>query len=220
MNNPQKPAPLTAEQVAQQRKARWMMFAIVAVFVLPFIVLPLLSSPERVGKTNKGTLIQPHVPLADLALTSADGAPFNVAALETRWSLFYVIPAHCDGDCAAARDHALYAMRQVRLSLDREVDRVQNLVILSQPPDPVLDDLLNKEFGDMKRLQASAPQLQASLLDRVSQSAQPAGHIFLMSPDGYVFMAYPTFVDEHESVLRARDIRSDLKKTLKGDRRS
>jgi len=47
-----------------------------------------------------------------------------------------------------------------------------------------------------------------------------AGSIFLMSPDGYVFMVYPTFVDEQESILRARDIRADLKKSIKGERRS
>jgi len=38
------------------RKGRRMLLAIVAVFVLPFFVLPLVMSPDQMKKTNKGIL--------------------------------------------------------------------------------------------------------------------------------------------------------------------
>lgn len=216
MNESIKPALLTVEQQAQQRKARLMMLAIVAVFVLPFIVLPLFSSPERAGKTNKGMLIQPHIPLAELALIYEQNA-VTESFLEKRWILLYVIPETCDAVCISARNNALYAMRQVRLSLDRSVDRVQQILVHTSELDDPLSALLEKEFSVMKIVQGNRQTLDPVLFSRLPER-HPAGSIFLMSPDGYVFMSYPTFVDEEESVLRARDIRADLKKSIKGDR--
>lgn len=217
MNNPAQPAPLTAEQAAQQRKARFMMLAIVAVFVLPFLVLPLFSSPEQAGKTNKGVLIQPHIPLSELVLTDEQQSPVTESFLEKRWTLLYVVPASCDAVCVSARNNALYAMRQVRLSLDRSMDRVQQLLVFTQNPDDDLAALLQQEFSSMKRARGTQSTLD-SVLNTHLPEAYPAGGIFLMSPDGYMFMVYPTFAEEDESVLRARDIHADLKKTIKGDR--
>ena len=193
------------------------MLGIVAVFVLPFFVLPLFTSPTQVGKTNKGFLIQPHIPVAELALLDAQQQTLVAANLETHWTLLYVVPASCDADCVAARNNALYAMRQVRLSLDRNVDRVQQLLVFTAEPDAELAGLMQREFADMKHAYGTRQTLDSVLYSALPQQ-YPAGNIFLMSPDGYVFMAYPTFVNENESILRARDIRADLKKSIKGER--
>lgn len=210
-------SPLTPQELQQQRKARFIMLAIVAVFVLPFLVLPLFSSPMQMNKTNKGMLIQPHIPLAELLLTDERQQAVTASYLESRWTLLYVVPESCDAMCIAARNHALYAMRQVRLSLDRSVDRVQQLLVFTSEPNSDLSALLQKEFPGMKRVWGNHSTLETVVYSRL-QEQYPAGSIFLMSPDGYVFMAYPTFADEEESVLRARDIRADLKKSIKGDR--
>jgi len=218
MNNPvSSTTPPAAQDLARQRRARLIMLGIVAVFVLPFFVLPLFTSPERVGKTNKGLLIQPHLPLSELALVDEQQQPLLANNLGAHWTLLYVIPETCDVDCVSARNNALYAMRQVRLSLDRNVDRVQQLLVFTANPDADLTGLIQKEFAGMKHARGSRPTLDRAL-NAVLPVRYPAGSIFLMSPDGYVFMAYPTFVDEKESVLRARDIRADLKKSIKGER--
>lgn len=209
--------PLTPQELQQQRKARFIMLAIVAVFVLPFLVLPLFSSPMQMNKTNKGVLIQPHIALSELALTDEQQLLVTAAYLESRWTLLYVMPESCDAICISARNHALYAMRQVRLSLDRNIDRVQTLLVFTAEPDVELSGFVQREFSGMKQVRGNRQVLDA-VLHSHSQGSYPAGEIFLMSPDGYVFMAYPTFADEQESVLRARDIRADLKKSIKGDR--
>jgi cytochrome oxidase Cu insertion factor (SCO1/SenC/PrrC family) len=215
------PDPTTADlatiDVARQKKARLIMLGIVAVFVLPFFILPLLMSPEQVGKTNKGILIRPHVYITELALTEADKTVITAERLYNKWTLVYVVPAECQDSCTAARNNALYAMRQVRLSLDRSVDRVQQILVFTAEPDINLSGLLQKEFASMRQVYGVEKNLQNILLSRADISA-PAGNIYLMSPDGYVFMAYPTFADEKESILRARDIRADLKKSIKGER--
>jgi cytochrome oxidase Cu insertion factor (SCO1/SenC/PrrC family) len=217
MNNPVSSATPSPLNMEQQRRARLIMLGIVAVFVLPFFVLPLITSPERVGKNNKGLLIQPHIPFADLGLVNERHQPMAIVDLGARWTLLYVIPANCDAACVSARNNALYAMRQVRLSLDRDVDRVQQLVVFTAEPDGDLDLLMQQQFANMKRVEGNQQTLEAVLYARLPVK-NPAGSMFLMSPDGYVFMAYPTFVDEKESILRARDIRTDLKKSIKGER--
>lgn len=209
--------PLSEQELRQQRKARFIMLAIVAVFVLPFLVLPLFSSPGQMGKTNKGWLIQPHIPLAELALTDHNQQPVTEAYLEKRWTLLYVIPELCDAVCVSARNNTLYAMRQVRLSLDRDMDRVQPLLVSTGEMDGDLAALVQGEFPTMKQVHGNHQTLE-NVLYSVLPQRYPAGSIFLMSPDGYVFMAYPTFADEKESILRARDMRADLKKSVKGDR--
>lgn len=204
----------TSDQQVQRRKARLTFMAILAVFILPFFIVPLFSSVDEMGRNNKGSLIQPHIPLADLRLEQMQGGTFGVENLQSRWTLLYVIPDDCKEDCVLARNHALYAMRQVRLSMDRQMDRVQQLLVFASTPDATLDALIQQEFSTMLQVRASRDQLISVL----GSQPEPAGRIFLMSPDGYIFMSYPTFIDEQESVLRARDIRSDLKKSLKGDR--
>lgn len=214
MNDALLKTPAHPEVEEQKRKARLTFLAIVAVFVLPFIVMPLFFSLDHVGKNNKGTLIQPHIPFAELRLEQVKGGAFHVEELQSRWTLLYVLPGDCHGACKDARNHALYAMRQVRLSMDRHVDRVQQLLVFTQTPDEELNTLIHQEFSGMLQARGDRDVL-ASLL---TAEGDPAGKIYLMSPDGYIFMSYPTFVDEKESVLRARDIRADLKKSLKGDR--
>jgi cytochrome oxidase Cu insertion factor (SCO1/SenC/PrrC family) len=216
MNN-QVSSPPSEQDIQQQRKARLTMLGIVAVFVLPFLLLPLFTSPQQVGKTNKGFLIQPHIPFGELGLSGPEGQVITQTYLEGKWSLLYVIPESCSADCLVARNNALYAMRQVRLSLDRNVDRVQQLLVFTAEADGDLATLIRQEFSAMKRVHGNRQTLDA-VFHAVLPEQYPAGNIFLMSPDGYVFMAYPTFVDEKESVLRARDIRADLKKSIKGER--
>ena len=42
-----------------------------------------------------------------------------------------------------------------------------------------------------------------------------AGYIYLVDTMGAVFMYYPTYVDEQQSILKGRDLLKDLQKVLK-----
>ncbi len=45
---------------------------------------------------------------------------------------------------------------------------------------------------------------------------KPMGDIFLVSPDGQIFMRYPTHENMDATLEEAENIRVDLKRTLKG----
>ena len=78
------------------------------------------------GRVNAGELIDPARPLPALALPLASGdAQTNPRFLKGKWTFLYVQKGRCDDEC---RKH-LYDTRQVRIALDREMDRVQRVFI-------------------------------------------------------------------------------------------
>jgi len=194
------------------RKGRRMLLAIVAVFVLPFFVLPLIMSPDQMKKTNKGILIQPYVQFTDLQVRDFNNNPVS-AVPDKKWTMLYVVPENCVASCVAARTNALYSMRQVRVSLQRDMDRVQQLLLFTTDPDSELSILLNKEFSVMIKMRANSESV-----DKQMTQASTAGNIYLMSPDGYIFIYYPPYENERESIIHADDIKADLKKSIKGSR--
>jgi hypothetical protein len=90
------------------------------------------------GRVNAGELIEPARPLPSLALPLAGdagggagasgvggGGETNPQFLKGKWTLLYVQHGPCDDEC---RRH-LYDTRQVRLALDRDMNRVQRVFI-------------------------------------------------------------------------------------------
>lgn len=201
----------SAEQ--RNRKDKQNFLLILAVFILPFIVVPMLMSPEERPKTNKGNFVQPHVLFDELSISGYGDKEFDRSLVKGKWVLLYFLPLHCEQACR----NSLYAIRQVRKALDRDVDRVRQLVVSTSPVPQELDTLLKTGFGEMLRAQAKAQVIDAAFSKSLTgEQVSQQGYIYMMSPDGYIFMYYPAFADEQESILHARDIRKDLKKSLKG----
>jgi hypothetical protein len=206
-----------ADGAARQRKGRLMMLAIVAVFVAPFFILPLLMSPATMSKTNKGTLIDPPVTFASLQIAGLDHHRLELPPLK-KWALMYIWPTACEGDCVEARNHALLALRQASAALGRDSDRVQSLVLLTTEPSAELSILLQKDFKALVPLLVTQDAVDHAFAQALPGKACEAGNIYLMSPDGYIFIYYAPEADEKRSLVRADDLLSDLKKSLKGSR--
>jgi cytochrome oxidase Cu insertion factor (SCO1/SenC/PrrC family) len=210
-DNSQNPEPPTPERNTKDKRQ---LLLILAVFFLPFIILPMVMSPETMEKTNKGILIVPHLSVTGLQLEDERGNPYQLP--EKKWTMMYFFPADCNKACR----NSLFAMRQSRLALDKDMSRVKHLLVhTADRIDPNVASLLSAEFSMMDTVRGNADVINGqftSILEGVN--AAEAGNIYLMSPDGYIFMYYPSYEDEQESVLRSRDIRYDLKKSLKGSR--
>lgn len=196
---------------SDKRKGKLMLLGIVAVFVLPFLVLPLMMSPENMRKTNKGVLIQPHVIFAELHVTDVK----NLSAVNGKWTLLYFVPDVCEQVCR----NALYSLRQVPKTLARDSDRVQTLLVTTGDMDMDLATLVDKEFSAMSQARADKNTVK-TLFQQVMPGVDVlnASYIYLMSPDGYIFMHYPSYENEQEAINHALDIHDDLKKSIKGSR--
>ena len=141
------------------------------------------------GRVNAGELIDPARPLPALALPLAAppagaAAQTNPQFLKRKWTFLYVQHGRCDDEC---RKH-LYDTRQVRLALDRDMDRVQRVFIG------------DSGCCDLKELLAAHPDLIAIRADPAAEpllallperSAAGNSHrVYVIDPLGNLMMAY------------------------------
>jgi len=143
------------------------------------------------GQVNHGELIQPPRPLPDAGLP----APYS---LQRKWTMLYVQRGVCDELCLKR----LYDMRQVRTALDRDMDRVQRVLIADS--DCCDTQKLIKMHPDLIAVPLGAAQ--GPLLDSLPS---PDSHrIYLVDPLGNVMMFYP-------ANDKAKGMLEDMKRLLK-----
>jgi hypothetical protein len=160
------------------------------------------------GRVNAGELIDPVRPVPALALPLASPPVGGGAAqtdpqfLKGKWTFLYAQNGHCDDEC---RKH-LYDTRQVRLALDREMNRVQRVFIG------------DSDCCDLKALLASHPDLiaiRASPADEPLLALLPkrAGalnshRVYLIDPLGNLMMFYA-------ADARPKGMLEDMKRLLR-----
>jgi cytochrome oxidase Cu insertion factor (SCO1/SenC/PrrC family) len=150
------------------------------------------------GRVNAGELIEPARPLPPLALPLLGAGNTSPDFLKGKWTLLYVEPAACGQACR--KD--LYNMRQVRLALDRDMNRVQRVLIA------------DVDCCDAKELREQHPDLvaiRASAADAPLRALLPhrddAPHFYLIDPLGNLMMCY-------SADANAKGMLEDLKRLL------
>lgn len=193
---------------------RLILLAILSPFVLFFLAGRYLINPWELPRVNKGQLIIPHVQIAALALTDGNGAPYDAKDTAGKWSLLYIAGAHCDTAC---KNGLYYQMRQVRRTLGDDAPRVRRIVVLTSTPDAGLRQFLDDNVAGMVEVHGQQSILREALAPVYKpKPSTPVGDIFVVSPDGQIFLRYPTHEDMDATLKEAENIRLDLTRTLKG----
>ena len=196
-------APQQGGAGAAPRRGRGVMLAILAVCAAPVIASYLayyVFPPE--GRVQYGALVEPQVGMADFALDAGGpgaGPDASFAALRGRWALVTVAPGACPGDCP----QRLYAMRQVRLAVGKDAERVERVWLLSdgQAPQP---ELLAQHPGLLVW-----PAPEARIRERFAGAAEGGlERVYLIDPNGQLMMRFPLGADPGR-------IRKDLARLLK-----
>lgn len=193
-----------SEQRATNRPRRTLLL-LALLFLAPVAVAFYLyySGWRSGGNVSHGELLTPARPLPDVALTRSDGTPAP-KVFDDKWSLIFIGDGSCDDDCR----RALYVTRQVRLSLNQNMDRVQRVFLYR-------GDCCEEPFfaAEQRGLIAldldSAPgaELVASFESmRAPGNARP--RIWLADPLGNVLLSYPVDAEPKGMI-------EDLKKLLK-----
>lgn len=198
------------------RSNRRSLLIALAVFVLPVVAASVLHKTGwygSVGTTNRGQLITPPIPFEKLSLTDSEHQPIDTEQFKKKWWLVYVLPENCNQACS----NSLYQIRQVHLALGPEQSRVSRLLITTSEMSHEIQQLVNDEFPNLKVSYAEQSQLSDvfSNANDAELSEAQSGHIFLVDTMGAVFMYYPTYEDEQESIQKGRNLLKDLKKVLK-----
>ena len=182
----------------KKSRGRTQLVLVAAVFIGPLAIAAWLYfagqdlTPE--GRTNSGVLLQPIVNLPE-ALPESPLHAHN----DGHWVLLYANPAACDEAC----EFSLYTLRQSRLMLGKEMDRLVRVFLHGDSaPDTVL--LANEHEGLIT--------LQDSSLNDLLTNRRPAdleaGGYFLLDPLGNLVLYFRPDIDPSAMV-------GDIKHLLK-----
>ena len=178
------------------KRGRLQFLLIAAVFFGPLLVAAWLYygggglQPE--SKANHGTLLEPIVNLND-------SVPGSSLLAQRLWLLLYADRSACGEPCL----ESLYTLRQSRLMLGREMDRVQRVFLHG---DEAPDNLrIADEHRGLITLQDDALQ---SVLDKKKPREMADGGFFLIDPHGNLVMYF-------EPDINPRKMVDDIKRLLK-----
>jgi len=146
------------------------------------------------GSTNHGELIEPARPLPPL------DASYSATTFTHAWSLVYVGAGDCDESCHTA----LYVMRQTRLSLNNDMERVQRVFVATGSFGA--REFLAREEAGLVVIIATGPEAQKLL--QQFPDAQRTHSIFVVDPLGNLMMRF-------DARANPRGLREDLVKLLK-----
>ncbi len=191
------------------RRGRRQLLALAALFFVPLAVAFWMyygpTGWRPAGDASKGDLIDPARPLPEIALATMDGGTTAPAFLRGKWTMLYVGDGLCDERCRKA----LYLTRQSRIALNKDMDRVQRVFL-------VTDRCCDRAF-----LAAEHPDLVVARVEDAASAAllgpfpvyggvplAAAGRIYLVDPLGNLLMSYSATAPD-------KALLTDLKKLLR-----
>jgi len=201
---------------ATAKRNRKTLLIALSVFLIPFLAALMLHKTglyKSVGTNNRGELITPPVAFEQITLFDAQSRQLEPAAFRKKWWIIYVMPEQCDQSC----ENSLYQMRQIHTALGPEQNRVATMLISAHELQPEYQSLIKQEFPELTVAFTKESTLENWFSETENQTLKSSqvGHIYLVDTMGAVFMYYPTYSDEQESILKGRDMLKDLKKVLK-----
>jgi cytochrome oxidase Cu insertion factor (SCO1/SenC/PrrC family) len=180
----------------------------VAIFAAPVIAAWFFYlNPEYLpsGRTNKGELISPVVPLpAELGLITPEGGELDRDTLEGKWTLVYLAGGECQDECL----DRLIAIRQIRLALGESQISVERLLIVTDPAAVGLASDLRAKFDGMRVALTDAAG-EVRMLDLLGAAA--LDRIYILDPMGNLMMRYAQDAP-------AKDTLEDMERLLKASK--
>ena len=207
--NTETPVPAARSwRLRAMRMLRSSRFKLVAIFAL--CVMPVIASyvsyyvVKPSGRTNYGELIEPQRPVGAVRGQSAAGEPFQLSDLKGRWVMLTVDDGTCDHSCVSR----LYAIRQVRATTGKDMERIERVLFISGttlPPATLL-----AEYEGMRLVRADRAVLEAAL-----HSPGAGGgwqdRVFVVDPLGNLMMRFPVEADPSK-------MKRDIAKLLRASR--
>lgn len=180
---------------AHDRRQRRLLIALALLFFAPLAVSFYLyygpSGWHPDSRVNRGDLIDPPLPLPDASfpLAHAGGAEPGLsdqALLKKKWTLLYWGPGSCPARCRAD----LYNTRQVRIALNRDMDRVQRVFIAEGE---CCDwEYLRSQHPDLITVRSTPAALPLLKLLPAFHGISPAAadRVYVVDPLGNLMMSY------------------------------
>jgi hypothetical protein len=199
---------MSAPEPTAVRRGRVKLLLIFALFVAPplgaWFAWQYVDEHGVDATTNMGTLVSPVRPVAAAGLATADGTVLPDGALRGRWTYVLFAPAGCGEACR----EQLYLTRQVRLAVNKDVSRVQRMLVLPAAPTGAAKAELDELHPDLRIVLSSSPDATFAAPFHGEAFAPDGTQYFLLDPLGNLMMRY---ADD----APGKGVLKDLRKLLK-----
>jgi cytochrome oxidase Cu insertion factor (SCO1/SenC/PrrC family) len=192
---------MTPQQIQPQGRSKKTFYLLALVFVLPFTLAATLHllNLKPSGKSY-GNLVQPPKSLTIPMLHAVQGKEFKPQQWQKIWSVVMLD----DGLCAAPCQAQVHMLKQVHTSLNKEIKRVQRVVLVPATIKPEVFNALQKQYPDLIVLAgADEATTKFSAEFKVANA-----NVYLVDPLGNLMMSYPEKFDP-------KGLRSDLSRLLR-----
>ena len=176
------------------------------IFIAPLVIVMLMYRYDwHPGSHSYGELVKPIIKInVPNNLESAKDSSKKVEVsglMKDKWSLVYIT-----NECKTICENKLYDLRQIHVSFDKDIPRVQRILITldkninkihEKYPDLII---LNKPLEDVSKL--------ALQFDRPSYKAIDSGNVYVVDPMSNLMMVY-------SNKIKSQEIRKDLVRLLK-----
>ena len=182
---------------------RKILLGLAVIFVLPFTIAKTMHL-LNVHPTSRsyGTLVNPPHALDFPLLKDAQGKEVKPQQWLKIWSVVSIDATGCAQACQAQ----VHLLKQVHTALDKDIKRVQR-VLLAPAITADTADTLQKKYPDLIIL-AGIDALSSKFMAEFNAAAASKGQVYLVDPLGNLMMSYP-------ADMNPKGMLTDLKKLLK-----
>lgn len=177
----------TEEQFSlqQQRKGRVVLLLMLIFFVVPLLVVFLMYKYNWMPSgASVGELVKPARLLRDVSQLKSDtGASLPDTFWKERWSIVYVA-----ADCQKACLDKLHDMRQLHVSLYKDMPRTQRVLITTMQDTTAI----KRDYPDMIVINQPSNSISDLMAEFAvnGESAASANRLYLVDPLGHLMMSY------------------------------
>lgn len=189
----------------------WILLAISGLpYLLSWIWYANMDNLPEVASGNRGELIEPARPLANMMLATVDGSLLNTNTLKGNWILMMAGSSDCNEACLKN----VYFMRQVRRLMGEDREKIKRIFVMTDKSR--LDAFKEQvsDYGNMEIVSTEAEQGKKLIEQMTINNNTPENRIFIVDPLANLMMAYPQDVDPEDI---AKDFRRLLKVVRIGD---
>ncbi len=196
-----------ANNQAVIKRNRFFGMVIILIVVVPMVAAYLIHKAGwslSSGTTNKGELLQPPIPIQSLGIKNASliDELYGDSA-DKKWRFLVPVSAACDEVC----QQNLYTSRQVHIRLAEKAYRVERFLIATDVLPADLQQQLEQEHRNTRRLQTTGQQL-STWLSSAGAGDNVQDYYYLVDQEGFAMMRYSMANTGHE-------VLADIKKLLK-----
>lgn len=189
--------------VEMQRKGRMVFLLMLTFFVVPIVVVIMMYQLNwKPQGTSRGELVKPaHLLATPQNLSTEKGEPLAANFWKEKWSIVYIAAY-----CAQACQQKLSDMRQLHVSLYKDIERTKRVLITNTKD---TGDIKNK-FPDLIVVNQSADGIAALSQEFAVNQENPlnSGRFYVVDPLGHFMMSY-------QADVPLADVRKDITRLLR-----